>query len=84
MVAVPDLVGRTNINWPNYTPSALELGTCAVFAFPLQVGAGVVGVLTLYTSLDDFTPRHQKLAEEATLALAPLVAQWTVAVSVRT
>ena len=48
MVAVPDLVSRTNIDWPNYTPSALELGTCAVFAFPLQVGAGVVGVLTLY------------------------------------
>jgi len=56
----------------------------ASLSIPLEVASEVVGVLTLYTSLDDFTPRHQKLAEEATLALAPLVAQWTVAVSVRT
>jgi HD-GYP domain-containing protein (c-di-GMP phosphodiesterase class II) len=56
----------------------------ASLSVPLEVGAEVVGVLTLYTSLDDFTPRHQKIAEYASLALAPLVAQWTVAVSVRT
>jgi putative nucleotidyltransferase with HDIG domain len=56
----------------------------ASLSVPLEVGAEVVGVLTLYTSLGDFTPRHQKLAEEASSVLAPLVAQWTVAVSVRT
>ena len=41
----------------------------ASLSVPLEVGAEVVGVLTLYTSLDDFTPRHQKIAEEASLAL---------------
>jgi GAF domain-containing protein len=56
----------------------------ASLSVPLEVGTEVVGVLTLYTSLDDFTPRHQKIAEDASLALAPLVAQLTVAVSVRT
>ncbi len=48
IVAEPDLASGTNYNWPNYTPAALDLGACAVFAFPLQIGAGIVGVLTLY------------------------------------
>jgi GAF domain len=47
-VAEPDLASRTSGSWPNYAPSALDLGACAVFAFPLQLGAGIVGVLTLY------------------------------------
>jgi hypothetical protein len=48
MVAEPDLAGSTNTRWPNYTPSALVLGACAVFAFPLRIEASTVGVLTLY------------------------------------
>lgn len=48
IVAEPDLANRTNGNWPNYTPPALDLGACAVFALPLHVGFGTVGVLTLY------------------------------------
>ena len=48
VVAEPDLANRVNDNWPNYTPPALELGACAVFAFPLHIGVGIVGVLTLY------------------------------------
>lgn len=48
VVNEPDLARGTNTRWPNYTPPALELGACAVFAFPLQAGSGVVGVLTVY------------------------------------
>lgn len=47
-IAEPDLSTRTNGGWPNYTPPALDLGACAVFAFPLHIGAGTVGVLTVY------------------------------------
>lgn len=49
VVAEPDLANGSNSRWPNYTPPALGLGACAVFAFPLHVGGGVVGVLTLYS-----------------------------------
>lgn len=48
MVAEPDLARRTGGSWPSYAPSALDLGACAVFAFPLQLGVGIVGVLTVY------------------------------------
>ena len=48
IVAEPDLANRSKGDWPNYTPPALDLGACAVFALPLYIGAGAVGVLTLY------------------------------------
>jgi hypothetical protein len=48
MVTEPNLADASNVRWPNYTPPALDLGACAVFALPLQIGAGIVGVLTLY------------------------------------
>lgn len=48
MVTEPNLADGSNIRWPNYTPPALDLGACAVFALPLQIGAEIVGVLTLY------------------------------------
>lgn len=48
MIAEPDLANRDKDNWPNYTPPALDLGACAVFAFPLHIGTGIVGVLTAY------------------------------------
>jgi len=44
----PDLAGHTPSRWQNFGPSALQLGTRGVFAFPLHVGASYVGVLTLY------------------------------------
>jgi hypothetical protein len=47
-VAEPDLANRANSSWPNYSPPALDLGACAVFAIPLHIGVGTVGVLTLY------------------------------------
>jgi len=48
MVSEPDLASSSINRWPNYRPAALDLGACAVFAFPLQITAGVIGVLTLY------------------------------------
>ena len=48
MIAEPDLATRTIGSWPNYAAPALHLGACAVFAFPLHLGAGIIGVLTLY------------------------------------
>ncbi len=48
MVTEPNLAAGSNIRWPSYTPPALDLGACAVFALPLRVGAEIVGVLTLY------------------------------------
>lgn len=48
IVSEPDLANRTNGTWPNYRPPALHFGACAVFALPLHIGNGTVGVLTLY------------------------------------
>ncbi len=48
IVTEPDLAERTSNDWPNYAPPALDLGACAVFAFPLHLGISTVGVLTLY------------------------------------
>jgi hypothetical protein len=47
-VSEPDLDRRSPEIWPNYTRPALDLGACAVFAFPLRVGTTRIGVLTLY------------------------------------
>ena len=38
----------TNSRWPSYTPLAIELGVCAVSAYPLHVGVETVDVLTSY------------------------------------
>ena len=47
-ISEPDLERRSPDCWPHYTRPALDLGACAVFAFPLHVGATRIGVLTLY------------------------------------
>lgn len=63
-VLVPDLVGGALSRWPAYAPSACDAGVRAVFAFPLQVGAGRLGVL------DVFRPRPGPLtADELRQAL---------------
>lgn len=60
--------------WPIYAPVALAHGACAVFAFPLQVGAARVGVLGLYADhpgglTADTTSRALAFAEVATEAV---------------
>ena len=47
-VLVPDLAGEGPGRWPGYATAVLEAGVCAVFAFPLQVGASQLGVLDLF------------------------------------
>jgi hypothetical protein len=47
-VLVPDLVGDARARWPAYTPAAADLGVRAVFAFPLQIGAALLGVLEIF------------------------------------
>ena len=47
-VSEPDLRNMVADRWPNYAVPALAIGACGVFAFPLHVGSGRIGVLTLY------------------------------------
>ena len=47
-VLVPDLTDGAAYRWPAYTPAAHDEGVCAVFAFPLQVGAARLGVLDVF------------------------------------
>jgi hypothetical protein len=44
----PDLDGAASWRWLGYAPAAMERGACAVFAFPLQIGAAQLGVLDVY------------------------------------
>jgi hypothetical protein len=43
-VLVPDLADAL-ARWPAFTPAATGLGACAVFAFPLRIGAISVGTM---------------------------------------
>ncbi len=68
-----DLVARPPARWVGFTGPAVEAGTRAVFAFPLQVGAARLGALTLYQDragpLDDDTYADALvMAEIVTLA----------------
>jgi GAF domain-containing protein len=47
-VLIPDLSDGPMRRWPGYTPSVYEAGVRAVFAFPLQVGAGRLGALDVF------------------------------------
>ena len=71
MVTEADLASDTNTRWPNYTPPALALGACAVFAFPLQTGRGVVGVLTLYDDAVGMLSKEQTADGHALARMLP-------------
>lgn len=47
-VFVPDLLGKGSEAWPGFAVAAGGLGVGAAFAFPLQVGAAALGVLSMY------------------------------------
>jgi GAF domain-containing protein len=47
-VLVPDLADGPVGRWPGYAPAVRDAGVGAVFAFPLQVGAGRLGVLDVF------------------------------------
>lgn len=48
-----DLAHPRQSRWPAFTRGALAAGACGVFAFPLLIGAALVGVLTLYEEQPD-------------------------------
>jgi hypothetical protein len=47
-VLVPDLGGEAAESWPGFCVAAGGMGIGATFAFPLQVGAAGLGVLSMY------------------------------------
>ena len=47
-VLQPDLAVAGSARWPRFGATVLDAGVCAIFAFPLRVGAIRVGVLDLY------------------------------------
>ncbi len=47
-VLVADLHGKRESRWPGYLPAIDAYAVAAVFAFPLQTGAGRLGVMNLY------------------------------------
>ena len=46
----PDLTSAGPPRWPTFGEQALAAGVCAVFAFPLRIGAVRIGAMTLYGS----------------------------------
>jgi hypothetical protein len=56
-VLVPDLTDLASTRrWPAFAPAAVDLGTLAVFAFPLVLGAISVGVLEIHRSTTGSLP----------------------------
>jgi GAF domain-containing protein len=47
-VLIPDLADGAMRRWPGYAPAAYDAGVRGVFAFPLQVGAGRLGVFDVF------------------------------------
>ena len=43
-ITEPNIANMTNSRWPSYTSLAIELGVCAVSAYPPHVGVEAVGV----------------------------------------
>lgn len=61
-VLTPDLRSVTRGRWPGYSSAALESGVGAVFAFPLHVGAVVLGVMDVYADRPGSLSREQVAA----------------------
>jgi hypothetical protein len=48
VVLEPDLSSPAQVRWPVFTPPAVSRGVCAVFGFPVRLGAARLGALDLY------------------------------------
>lgn len=56
-VLAPDLDASSALRWPGYRAAAQQAGVRAAFAFPLQVGAARLGVLSIHRrSTGDLSP----------------------------
>lgn len=47
-VLTADLRSREAERWPGFSAAAQEVGVCAVFAFPLHIGAATFGILNVF------------------------------------
>ncbi len=70
-IVEPDLTTGPVGRWPTYTQPALDLGACAVFAFPLEIGSGIVGVLTLYNDTVGMLSEEQAADARALARMLP-------------
>ena len=62
-VLCPNLALMGARSWPVFTEAALGLGIGSLFAFPMKIGAAVVGVVDLYS-----VTAHRLAAREVSLA----------------
>jgi hypothetical protein len=69
-VLTPDLRSVGQGRWPGYSSAALESGVGAVFAFPLHVGAVVLGVLDVYAEQPGSLSQEQVAAAVTCAQLA--------------
>jgi hypothetical protein len=62
-VLAADLSEAAAHRWPVYAPAAADDGVCAVFAFPLQIGAARLGVLDIFRDrVGPLTPAELRMA----------------------
>ena len=69
-VLTPDLRSVGHGRWPAYTSTAIESGLAGVFAFPLHVGAVVLGVMDVYIDQPGSLSHEQVAAALTTVELA--------------
>ena len=75
-----ELDATPNGRWPNFSPSAIEIGVRGVFAFPLLAGASRIGVMTLYHDLAGPLTEDQRLDAEV---VADVLAQTLMTIQSR-
>ena len=76
-VLEPDLAAPATLRWVAFAAPAIAAGVCAVFGFPLRVGAVRLGALNLYR--DRPGPLTDDQHADA-LVLAEVAAAWVLAV----
>jgi hypothetical protein len=77
-VLVSNLADSIDSRWPLFAPAAVGEGARAVFAFPVQVGAIRLGVLSSYrTRAGELTPEQVKDARRLSDAAAVLLSVGT-------
>ena len=78
VIAEPDLAAAKSSRWTAFSPPAIAAGACAVFGFPIRVGAARLGALNLYRDrpgpLDDEQHAHALVMADVA-ARAVLAAQ---------
>jgi hypothetical protein len=76
----PELGAPNAHRWPVFTPSAIQAGARAIFAFPIRIGARRIGSLTLYRDLPGPLVREQyagalEMADQAARTILSIQAQ---------